>query len=49
MNIGIYAGTFDPVHDGHIAFAKAAISKANLDKVVIVAEKEPYRKKPKVH
>lgn len=46
MNIGIFAGTFDPIHDGHIAFAQAAIEEAGLDRVIIVAEKEPYRKKP---
>lgn len=46
MKIGIYAGTFDPVHDGHIAFAKQAIQQAGLDRVVLVAEKSPYRKKP---
>lgn len=46
MKIGIYAGTFDPVHNGHLEFAKAAANQAGLRKVVIVAEKEPYRKKP---
>lgn len=46
MKIGIYAGTFDPIHRGHIAFAEHAISSAALDRVVIVAEKDPYRKKP---
>lgn len=46
MNIGIFAGTFDPIHDGHLAFAKQAISEAELDTVIVVAEKEPYRKKP---
>lgn len=46
MNIGIYGGTFDPVHEGHINFARAAVEKTDLDKVVIVAEKKPYRKKP---
>ncbi len=48
MKIGIYAGTFDPVHNGHIEFAKSAIEKGHLDRVVVVAEKEPYRKKPHV-
>ncbi len=46
MKIGIFAGTFDPIHNGHIEFARAAITAANLEKVIIVAEKEPYRKKP---
>lgn len=46
MNIGIFAGTFDPVHNGHIEFAKKAITTGHLDRVIIVAEKEPYRKKP---
>lgn len=46
MKIGIYAGTFDPIHEGHIQFAQVAIRQAGLDKVIVVAEKEPYRKKP---
>lgn len=46
MKIGIYAGTFDPIHDGHIGFALESIKSGSLDKVIIVAEKEPYRKKP---
>lgn len=46
MNIGIFAGTFDPIHNGHLAFARQAIAEAKLDKVIIVAEKEPYRKAP---
>jgi nicotinate-nucleotide adenylyltransferase len=46
MNIGIYAGTFDPIHNGHIGFAKKAIESGNLDRIIVVAEKEPYRKKP---
>lgn len=46
MKIGIYTGTFDPIHSGHLDFAVQAIKKANLDKVVIIAEKVPYRKRP---
>jgi len=46
MKIGIFAGTFDPIHNGHIAFAKAAVSQAELERVILVAEKDPYRKKP---
>jgi nicotinate-nucleotide adenylyltransferase len=46
MKIGIFAGTFDPVHSGHVAFAVKAVQETELDKVIIVAEKNPYRKKP---
>lgn len=46
MKIGIYAGTFDPIHTGHCAFAEAAIESTQLDRVIIVAEKKPYRKAP---
>lgn len=46
MRIGIFAGTFDPVHSGHTSFAKQAVDLGHLDKVIMVAEKNPYRKKP---
>jgi nicotinate-nucleotide adenylyltransferase len=46
VKIGIYAGTFDPIHNGHIEFAKSAVEQDHLDRVIVVAEKEPYRKKP---
>jgi nicotinate-nucleotide adenylyltransferase len=39
--IGIYAGTFDPIHAGHVAFALQAIEEANLDEVVIMPERRP--------
>jgi len=43
-HIGIYSGTFDPVHEGHIAFAKEAIDLFHLDKVVFLPEKKPRQK-----
>ncbi len=46
MKIGIYAGAFDPIHEGHLEFAEEAILQADLDRIIIVAEKTPYRKKP---
>jgi len=36
MNIGIFGGTFDPIHLGHIAVAKYAKTDLNLDKVIFV-------------
>ncbi|HSX23880.1 MAG TPA: adenylyltransferase/cytidyltransferase family protein [Candidatus Saccharimonadales bacterium] len=41
--IGIFAGTFDPIHDGHIAFAQAALD-AGLEKVMFLPEPRPRRK-----
>lgn len=42
--IGIYAGTFDPVHSGHIAFALQAIEAAKLDMVYFLPERQPRGK-----
>lgn len=41
--IGIYAGTFDPIHNGHIAFAQVALD-AGLEKVMFLVEPRPRRK-----
>ena len=43
--IGIFAGSFDPVHKGHVAFALEAIKQAKLDEVYFLPEIQP-RKKP---
>jgi nicotinate-nucleotide adenylyltransferase len=42
--IGIYAGTFNPVHTGHIAFALQAVQSANLDMVYFMPERRPRAK-----
>ena len=44
LRIGIYAGTFDPVHSGHIAFALQALSAAKLDMVYLLPERRPRSK-----
>lgn len=41
---GIYSGTFDPVHPGHIAFAEESMRKCNLDEVVFLPEQKPRGK-----
>jgi len=43
-NIGIYSGVFDPIHNGHVAFALAAIKQAKLDEVYFLIEAKPRRK-----
>ena len=42
MKIGVFGGTFDPVHVGHLAIAQAALESAKLDRVVFV----PARRSP---
>lgn len=43
--IGIFGGTFSPMHLGHLAVAKAALEQVGLDKVYIVPAKvNPFRK-----
>lgn len=44
MRIGIFGGTFDPVHNGHVALAKCAIEQVPLDKLIVVPAKiQPFK------
>jgi nicotinate-nucleotide adenylyltransferase len=47
--VGIFAGTFDPVHTGHITFALQALEEAKLDEVVFVPERRPRSKQSAEH
>lgn len=42
--IGIYSGTFDPVHAGHLSFALQALAEARLDTVYFLPERRPRGK-----
>jgi nicotinate-nucleotide adenylyltransferase len=42
--VGVYAGTFDPVHSGHVAFALQSLKAAGLDKVYFLPERRPRKK-----
>lgn len=44
MKIGIYGGTFDPPHLGHMEAARAAIAVLGLDKLIFVPAKQPPHK-----
>ena len=44
MNIGIYGGTFDPPHWGHITAARAAMEQLGLDKLVLIPDRVPPHK-----
>src|SRR5262249_6224728 len=47
--IGIYAGTFDPVHSGHGAFALEAIEASRLDEIYFLPERQPRGKQQVEH
>lgn len=49
MRIGIYAGTFDPVHTGHITFALQSVKAAQLDRVYFLPERRPRNKQAPTH
>lgn len=44
MNIGLFGGTFDPVHRGHLALARAALEKFKLNRVYFVPANIPPHK-----
>lgn len=44
MKIGIYGGTFDPPHIGHVNGAKAAVKAMELDKLLVIPAKLPPHK-----
>lgn len=44
--IGIFAGTFDPVHDGHLALARYAVEQGLVARVVFIPEPSPRFKRP---
>jgi len=48
MRVGIFAGSFDPIHDGHLAVAKSAIGYLDLDNLYFVVEKNPWTSKKPV-
>ena len=49
MNIGLFGGTFDPVHRGHIAVARAAIERCKLHRVYFVVANVPPHKQRQAH
>lgn len=44
MKIGIYGGTFNPPHRGHITAAQAAVRQLQLDKLIMIPDKIPPHK-----
>jgi nicotinate-nucleotide adenylyltransferase len=44
MNIGFFGGTFDPIHNGHLALARAAASRYSLRQILFVTANIPPHK-----
>ena len=44
MRIGLFGGTFNPVHNGHIVLAQEAKIRLKLDKVIFVPAYIPPHK-----
>lgn len=45
MRIGLYGGTFDPIHIGHMIVMENSINELNLDKLIILPSSNPPHKK----
>ena len=49
MNIGLFGGTFDPIHHGHIALARAAKDRFQLGRIYFVpADTPPHKQRQPV-
>ena len=45
-SIGIFGGSFDPPHKGHVTISKISLKKIKLDKIYwIVTKKNPFKNK----
>lgn len=44
MRIGLYGGSFNPVHNGHLGVARAAIAELALDRLLVIpAAVSPFK------
>jgi nicotinate-nucleotide adenylyltransferase len=45
--VGFFAGSFDPIHDGHLDVARSAVNELSLDSLYFMVEEQPWgNKKP---
>ena len=49
MRLAIFGGTFDPVHDAHLAIARAAAGRFDLDRILFVPAARPPHKALATH
>ena len=46
MAVGVLGGAFDPPHNGHVALARAAIRRFDLDRLLVTVVADPGHKHP---
>ena len=44
LRIGVFGGTFDPIHAGHLETAEAVHRTLDLDRMLLVVANEPWQK-----
>jgi nicotinate-nucleotide adenylyltransferase len=49
LKLAIFGGTFDPIHDGHLALAREAAARCRLDRVLFVPAAHPPHKAGATH
>ena len=42
--IGLFGGTFDPVHTGHVEVAESVRSALGVDRMLVVVANDPWQK-----
>ena len=49
LKLAIFGGTFDPIHEGHLALAREAVTRFQLDRVLFVPAAHPPHKEGVTH
>jgi nicotinate-nucleotide adenylyltransferase len=44
LKLGLFGGTFDPIHNGHLAAARAVLEDLSLDKIMFIPAGQPWLK-----